>query len=116
MGDLKKAMSLLAPLTNLDPEAKSRLADVCSRAGDTARALALYREAYAAGLQTPLVLVNLGTLEAQAGNLARARELWTAALKHNPGLSEAADNLGKIGGHTQPEAKTARKLALGQLP
>ena len=40
--------------------------------------------------------MNLGTYEAEAGNIARARSLWITALTLNPGLTEAAVNLRKL--------------------
>ena len=57
------------------------------------RALLLYNKALQASPNSVTVLVNLGALEAERGNTARAAELWQKALRSDPGLAEAATNL-----------------------
>ena len=54
--------------------------------------------------------VNLGVLYAQRGRLARAIELWRAALASNPGLSTASLNLAMALADEDKKAETRQVL------
>ena len=76
-----------------DAEVQVRLADLQERAGNSGRALALYRAALRQDPNAVVALVNLGRLYGSSGLLDEAIALWREALKHNPCLAEAGANL-----------------------
>jgi tetratricopeptide (TPR) repeat protein len=76
-----------------DAEIEVRLADLQERAGNPARALALYQGALRQDPDAVIAMVNLGRLYGSSGLLERAIALWREALKRNPCLAEAGANL-----------------------
>jgi hypothetical protein len=76
-----------------DAEVQVRLADLQERAGNSARALALYQAALRKDPNAVVALVNLGRLYGSSGLLDQAIALWREALKRNPCLAEAGANL-----------------------
>ena len=76
-----------------DAEVQVRLADLQERAGNSGRALELYRAALRQDPNAVVALVNLGRLYGSSGLLDEAVALWREALKHNPCLAEAGANL-----------------------
>jgi tetratricopeptide (TPR) repeat protein len=119
---MKEALRLLSTVP-AGAAVLSRLADLYSRAGDRQRAYQLYSQALPLDSKSPLVLVNLGALEAERGNSVRAIELWRAALDGNPALVEAAANLSNIlRASDQPvpglaaQIERAKKIERGLLP
>src|SRR5262245_48383601 len=61
-----------------------------------ARAAELYRKAIEEGDCVADAHCNLGIIESQKGNTARAFDCFTTSLKHNPRHSEAHYNLGNL--------------------
>ena len=76
-----------------DAEVQVRLADLEERAGNSARAAALYQGALRQDANSVVGLVNLGRLYGSSGHLDQAIALWREALKRNPCLAEAGTNL-----------------------
>src|SRR5438093_7904352 len=61
-----------------------------------AKAVELYRKAIAEGDCVADAFCNLGIIESQKGNTAKAFDCFTASLKHDPRHSEAHYNLGNL--------------------
>ena len=68
---------------------------LCDERGDS-RAAELYRKAIEEGDCVADAHCNLGIIESQKGNTARAFDCFTTSLKHNPRHLEAHYNLGNL--------------------
>ena len=79
-----------------NPQAQFREAVRLSEAGDTERARDLLQKMIERYPEIPEPYNNLAVLEAAQGNLERARELLTAAVRIAPYHAAAQENLGDV--------------------
>ncbi|MGA7237809.1 MAG: tetratricopeptide repeat protein [Bryobacteraceae bacterium] len=101
-----------------DPESTLRRASEFQQAGDSAKAIPLYREYLKTHPSSPGVLSNLGAALAHEGRYAEAIAEYTKSLAIEPGNPQSLANLGLAYYKTGqvPQAREKLQAALGAMP
>jgi Tfp pilus assembly protein PilF len=101
-----------------DPESTLKRASELQQAGDSAKAIPLYREYLKIHPSSPGVLSNLGAALAHEGRYSEAIAEYTKALAIEPGNPQSLANLGLAYYKTGqiPQAREELQAALGSMP
>ena len=101
-----------------DPESTLRRASELQQAGDSAKAIPLYREYLKIHPSSPGVLSNLGAALAHEGRYSEAIAEYTKSLAIEPGNPQSLANLGLAYYKTGqiPQARDKLQAALGAMP
>lgn len=101
-----------------DPESTLRRASEFQQAGDSAKAIPLYREYLKTHPSSPGVLSNLGAALAHEGRYSEAIAEYTKSLAIEPGNPQSLANLGLAYYKTGqiPQAREKLQAALGAMP